>query len=167
MFTESTETQKYLKEVEQELYQSIQNRKKMQAWLFFTISQFTSASLSLYLFQLGANLVATYTLTSFVALLPGLMDCTGTISVNSKKEWLVATPTTSITKLVGGSITALTVNYHVWDRVKTTQNGIDKTYKVIRRSEPFVEIFNSVLPLVLVLAIAGIATILAGGRVKR
>ena len=167
MFDLSPETQKYLEEIEQELYQSIQNRKKMQAWLFFTTSQFSSASLSLLLFQLGANLVASYTLTSFVALLPGLLDCTGNIAFNSKKEWSVATPTTSITKLVGGSLTALTVNYHTWSRVKITQDGIDQTYKVIRKDEPFVEIFNSALPLILVLAIAGIATILAGGRVKR
>ena len=111
--------------------------------------------------------MATYTLTSFMALLPGLLDCTGNISINSKKEWCVATPTTSITKIAGGSITALTVNYHTWSRVKVTQNGIDQTYKVIRKNDPFVEVFNSALPLVLVLAIASIATILAGGRVKR
>ena len=164
MFTPSTETQKYLDEVEQELYQSIQSRKKLQGWLFFSTAQFTSASLSLWLFQLGTNLIATYTLSSFVALLPGLLDCGGTISVNSKKEWLVATPTTSVVKLIGGATTALTTNYQLWSRVKTTENGIDQTYKLIRKDEPFMEIFNSTLPLVLVLAIAGIAI---GWRVKR
>ena len=164
MFTPSTETQKYLDEVEQELYQSIQSRKKLQGWLFFSTAQFTSASLSLWLFQLGTNLIATYTLSSFVALLPGLLDCGGTISVNSKKEWLVATPTTSVVKLIGGATTALTTNYQLWSRVKTTENGIDQTYKLIRKDEPFMEIFNSTLPLVLVLAIAGIAI---GCRVKR
>lgn len=153
MFTPSTETQKYLQQVEQELYKSIQNRKKIQSWLSFTTCQFSSASLSLLLFQVGANLVATYTLASFVALLPGLLDCTGNISVNSKKEWLVATPTTSVIKLIGGATTALTTNYQLWSKVKTTENGIDQTYEVIRKDEPFVEIFNSVLPLVLVLAI--------------
>ena len=153
MLNPSTETQKYLNEIEDELYQSVQNRKKLQGWLFFSTSQFTSASLSLWLFQLGANLVATYTFSSFVALIPGLLDFTGNISINSKKEWCVATPTTSITKIAGGSITALTVNYHVWSRVKITQDGIDQTYKVIRKNDPFVEIFSSTLPLVLVLAI--------------
>ena len=164
MFDLSTETQKYLNEIEQELYQSVQNRKKLQSWLFFTTSQFTSASLSLFLFQVGANLVATYTLSSFVALLPGLLDCTGNIAFNSRKEWSIATPTTSVIKIIGGSITALTVNYHTWSRVKITQDGIDQTYKVIRKNDPYIEVFNSALPLVLVLAIAGIAI---GWRVKR
>ena len=164
MFDLSPETEKYLEQVEQELYQSIQKRKKTESWLFFTISQVTSASLSLLLFQVGANLVATYTLSSFVALLPGLLDFTGNISINSKKEWCVATPTTSLTKIAGGSITALTVNYHTWSRVKTTENGIDQTYKLIRKDEPFMEIFNSTLPLVLVLAIVAM---LGLWRVKR
>lgn len=153
MFTPSTETEKYLQEVEHELYSSIKNRKKIQGWLLFTTSQFTSASLSLYLFQLGANLVAVYTLSSFVALLPGLLDCTGNISISSRKEWLVATPTTSIIKIVGGGITALTINYQIWNRVKISQDGIDQTYKVIRKNDPFIEALNSSMPLILVLVI--------------
>lgn len=164
MFNPSTETERYLNEIEDELYQSIQNRKKIQSWLFFTTSQFTSASLSLYLFQLSANLVATYTLSSFVALIPGLLDCTGTISINSKKEWSVATPTTSIIKLIGGATTAVTANYQLWSRVKTTQDGIDHTYKIIRKNSPYMEIFNAALPLVLVLAILAM---LATWRVKK
>ena len=153
MFTPSTETQKYLEEIEQELYKSIQNRKKLQGWLFFSTAQFTSASLSLYLFQLSANLIATYTLSSFIALLPGLLDSTGNISINSKKEWVVATPTTSLIKLVGGATTAVTANYQLWSRVKITQDGIHATYKIIRKNSPYIEIFNAGFSIVLVISI--------------
>ena len=153
MLNPSTETQKYLNEIEDELYQSVQNRKKIQSWLFFSTSQFTSASLSLWLFQLGANLVATYTLSSFVALVPGLLDCGGNISINSKKEWSVATPTTSVIKLIGGGCTALTTNYQLWSKVKITQDGIDATYKIIRRDSPYMEIFNAGFSIVLAISI--------------
>ena len=153
MVQPSRETERYLNEIEQELYSSIQNRKKIQSWLFFSTSQFTSASLSLWLFQLGANLVATYTLSSFVALVPGLLDCGGNISINSKKEWSVATPTTSVIKLIGGGCTALTTNYQLWSKVKITQDGIDATYKIIRRDSPYMEIFNTGFSIVLVVSI--------------
>ena len=153
MFNPSTETERYLNEIEQELYQSIQNRKKIQGWLFFSTAQFTSASLSLWLFQLGANLVATYTLSSFVALIPGLLDCGGNISINSKREWSVATPTTSVVKLIGGCTTAVTGNYQLWSRVKITQDGIDATYKLIRKNSPYMEIFNAGFSIVLVISI--------------
>lgn len=153
MFNPSTETQKYLNEIEQELYQSIQNRKKVQSWLFFTTSQFTSASLSLWLFQLGANLLSIYTVTSFMALLPGLLDCGGNIAINSKKEWSVATPTTSLIKLIGGATTAVTTNYQVWSRVRITQDGIDHTYKLIRKNSPYMEIFNTGFSIVLAISI--------------
>ena len=153
MVQPSRETERYLNEIEQELYSSIQNRKKIQSWLFFSTSQFTSASLSLWLFQLGANLAATYTLTSFMALLPGLLDCTGTIAINSKKEWSVAAPATSLIKLIGGATTAVTANYQLWSRVKITQNGIDATYKIIRKNSPYMEIFNTGFSIVLVISI--------------
>lgn len=153
MVQPSRETERYLNEIEDELYQSVLNRKKIQSWLFFTTSQFTSASLSLWLFQLGANLVATYTLTSFVALLPGLLDCGGTISINSKKEWSVATPATSLIKLIGGCTTAVTANYQLWSRVKITQDGIDHTYKIIRKDSPYMEMFNTGFSIVLVISI--------------
>ena len=153
MVQPSRETERYLNEIEQELYSSIQNRKKLQGWLFFSTAQFTSASLSLFLFQVGANLAATYTLTSFVALVPGLLDCTGTIAINSKKEWSVATPTTSLIKLIGGGCTAVTTNYQLWSRVKITQDGIDHTYKIIRKNSPYMEIFNAGFSIVLVISI--------------
>lgn len=153
MLDPSTETKKYLNEIEQELYQSIQNRKKLQGWLFFTTSQFTSASLSLFLFQVGANLVATYTLSSFMALLPGLLDCGGTISINSKKEWSVAAPATSVVKLIGGATTAVTTNYQLWSKVRITQDGIDHTYKLIRKNSPYMEIFNAGFSIVLAISI--------------
>lgn len=153
MLNPSTETNRYLNEIEQELYSSIQNRKKIQGWLFFSTSQFTSASLSLWLFQLGANLAATYTLTSFVALVPGLLDCGGNISINSKKEWSVAAPATSLVKLIGGATTAVITNYQLWSKVKITQDGIDQTYKVIRKNSPYMEIFNAGFSIVLVISI--------------
>ena len=153
MVQPSRETERYLNEIEDELYQSVLNRKKIQSWLFFATSQFTSASLSLWLFQLGANLVATYTLTSFMALLPGLLDFTGTIAINSKREWSVATPTTAVVKVIGGGATALTANYQLWSRVKITQNGIDATYKIIRKDSPYMEIFNTGFSIVLVISI--------------
>lgn len=153
MVQPSRETERYLNEIEDELYQSVLNRKKIQSWLFFATSQFTSASLSLWLFQLGANLVATYTLSSFVALLPGLLDCGGNISINSKREWSVATPTTSVVKLIGGCTTAVTGNYQLWSRVKITQDGIDATYKLIRKDSPYMEIFNTGFSIVLAISI--------------
>lgn len=149
----SNQTQKYLENLEEELYQSISNRKKLESWLFFSGCQFTSVSLALWLFQLSADFVAIYTLSSFIALLPGLLDLTGTIAINSRKEWQVSTPVTSVAKLIGGGSTALVCNYQIWSRVQTTKSGIDHTYKVIRKTNPYLEIFNSTVPLLVIVGI--------------
>lgn len=150
--TQSSETTTYLREIEAELYDSISHRKKLQSWLLFTACQATSASLALWLFQLSANLVATYCLSSFVALLPGLLEASGAIAITSKKEWEVSTNLETVAKLVAGGATAVATNYQIWSRVQSTRVGIDHSYKVIRKDNPYLEMFNSVLPLVVVAA---------------
>jgi hypothetical protein len=150
--TQNIETTTYLREIEAELYDSISNRKKLQSWLFFTSCQVTSASLALWLFQLSANLVATYCLSSFVALLPGLLEATGAIAITSKKEWEVSTNLETIAKLVAGGATAVATNYQIWSRVQVTRVGIENSYKIIRKDNPYLELFNSVVPLVIVAA---------------
>lgn len=151
--TPSDETKRYLKDVEDELYQSIRNRKKVESWLLFSGCQFTSASLALWLFQLSAEIVAVYAFSSFVALLPGLLDLTGNIAINSRREWQVNTPAASVAKLIVGGSTALVSNYQIWSRVQVTRSGIDHTYKVIRKTNAYLEIFNSTVPLLVVVAI--------------
>ena len=152
--TQNIETTTYLREIETQLYDSISNRKKLQSWLFFTACQFSSASLALWLFQVSANLVATYCLSSFVALLPGLLDATGVIAINSKKEWEVSTNLETVAKLVAGGGTAIATSYQIWSRVQFTRVGIEHSYKVIRKDNPYLELVNSVVPLVVVAAAA-------------
>ena len=149
----SEETKKYLKDVEDELYQSIKNRKKLESWMLFSGCQLTSVSLALWLFQLSAEIVAIYAFSSFIALLPGLLDLTGNIAISSRREWQVTTPATSIAKLVVGGSTALISNYQIWSRVQVTKSGIDHTYKVIRKTNPYLDIFNSTIPLLVIVAI--------------
>lgn len=159
-----TENEKYLEQIERDLYNSIQTRKTVQSWLFFGISQVGSASFALWLFQLGANLLAIYAIASFIAVLPGLLDCTGHIAVNSRREWEVSTPTPAAFKLVGGTTTAAIVNYQVWTRVSHTQAEINETYKDIRRDSPWVEMFNGGLAVAIVITILGLLVV---GRVKK
>jgi hypothetical protein len=150
--TQTTETTTYLREIEAESYDSLSHRKKLQSWLLFISCQVSSASLALWLFQLSANLVAVYCLSSFVALLPGLLDASGAIAITSKKEWEVSTNLETIAKLVAGGATAVAVNYQVWSRVQSTREGIEHSYKIIRKHNPYLEVFNAVLPLVIVAA---------------
>jgi len=150
--TQNIETTTYLREIETELYESISHRKKLQSWLLFTSCQVTSASLALLLFQLSANLVATYCLSSFVALLPGLLDATGVIAINSKKDWEVSTNLETVAKLVAGGGTAIATNYQIWSRVQSTRVGLEHSYKVIRKDNPYLEVVNAALPLVIVAA---------------
>jgi len=157
--TQNIETTTYLREIETQLYDSISNRKKLQSWLLFTSCQVTSASLALWLFQLSANLVATYCLSSFLALLPGLLEASGAIAITSKKEWEVSTNLETVAKLVAGGGTAIATNYQIWTRVQTTKVGIEDTYKLIRKDNPYLELVNSVVPLVIVAAaVLGLAT---------
>jgi uncharacterized membrane protein YebE (DUF533 family) len=80
------------------------------------------------------------------------LDASGAIAITSKKEWEVSTNLETIAKLVAGGATAVAVNYQVWSRVQSTREGIEHSYKIIRKHNPYLEVFNAVLPLVIVAA---------------
>jgi len=80
------------------------------------------------------------------------LEASGAIAITSKKDWEVSTNLETIAKLVAGGATAVATNYQIWTRVQSTKVGIEHSYKVIRKDNPYLEVVNAVLPLVIVAA---------------
>jgi len=142
--------EKYLAEVEKDTYAQLDTRNRLGSWLVFGACQLGSATLSVWLLQTTANLTVALTGSAFLALLPGVLDMSGDLTLAGKESRLEV-PMQPVIKVIGGLSGFVVSNYRHWIAQKTTEEGIKLTYQQLQPVSPWLES----LPTVLTVGVAG------------
>lgn len=134
---QSTDTERYLKHVENSLYSDIEARKRIDSGLLFLACQVGSCSLSWLFFSMQISASLILAISSTIALIPGLVDASESFNFElSSERWQIRhdKPLVALSKLALGGV----INWHgsqqILQEIWHSEDEIKATYSEIRQA---------------------------------
>lgn len=138
------ETSRYLEKIESDLYLEIQKSERVNQGLLFIGCQFTSCSLSWFLFDLQVTLSMIQMISMVISCLPGLIDFGDSFQISvSSENWsldLGKKPLVGIIKLGIGGVCSWNSTAQISKEVANTYTQINQSYQEIKSDENRVQV---------------------------